>query len=160
VQRLAAASSIPVTPVKRTSRGGPGGARNTGWRAAQAPLIAFTDDDCTPEPTWLSSMYAALQEADLAQGRTLPRHDQVEAGGPFGRTLRVEEEGLYPTCNMGYRRAILEAVGGFNEHYTLTCEDTDLAWRSKEHGASSAWRPDAVVRHDVHRGRYVEHLKD
>jgi glycosyltransferase involved in cell wall biosynthesis len=160
VQRLAASSSVTITPVRRTGRGGPGGARNTGWRAARAPLIAFTDDDCTPEPTWLATIHAGLTKTDLVQGRTLPRSEQIAAGGPFGRTLRVEEEGLYPTCNMGYRRAVLESVGGFNEDYTLTCEDTDLAWRAREQGATTAWLPDALVRHDVHAGRYVDHLKD
>jgi glycosyltransferase involved in cell wall biosynthesis len=160
VQCLVATSSVPISPSRRSQRGGPGGARNTGWRAAQAPLIAFTDDDCTPDPTWLATIHAGLVQHDLVQGRTLPRAEQIAAGGPFGRTLRVEEEGLYPTCNMGYRRSVLESIGGFNEDYTLTCEDTDLAWRAKEHGATTAWLPDAVVRHDVHAGRYVDHLKD
>jgi glycosyltransferase involved in cell wall biosynthesis len=160
ILHLALSSSVPITPIRRTERGGPGGARNTGWRAARAPLIAFTDDDCTPTPEWLATIHRALQEADLVQGRTLPRADQVAAGGPFGRTLRVEEEGLYPTCNMGYRRSVLEAVGGFDEHYTLTCEDTDLAWRSRENGATTRWEPDALVHHDVHPGRFALLLKD
>ncbi len=32
---------------------GPAAARNCGWRAAAAPIIAFTDDDCIPSPRWL-----------------------------------------------------------------------------------------------------------
>jgi glycosyltransferase involved in cell wall biosynthesis len=27
-------------------------ARNTGWKATAAPLVAFTDDDCRPQPRW------------------------------------------------------------------------------------------------------------
>src|SRR3954466_9665384 len=27
--------------------------RNAGWRAARAPLVAFTDDDCRPPREWL-----------------------------------------------------------------------------------------------------------
>ncbi|MCC2642082.1 MAG: hypothetical protein K0S45_2495, partial [Nitrospira sp.] len=33
---------------------GPAAARNRGWRAARADLIAFTDDDCVPLRNWLS----------------------------------------------------------------------------------------------------------
>src|SRR3954463_4274307 len=33
--------------------GSPSRQRNVGWRMARAPLIAFTDDDCRPEPEWL-----------------------------------------------------------------------------------------------------------
>ena len=36
-------------------------ARNTGWRAASAPVVAFTDDDCRPEPTWLALLLAGAQ---------------------------------------------------------------------------------------------------
>src|SRR3954471_814692 len=33
--------------------GSPSRQRNVGWRMAGAPLVAFTDDDCRPEPEWL-----------------------------------------------------------------------------------------------------------
>ena len=32
--------------------------RNIGWRAATAPLVAFTDDDCRPAPDWLERLLA------------------------------------------------------------------------------------------------------
>jgi glycosyltransferase involved in cell wall biosynthesis len=35
---------------------GPSAGRNTGWRIAEAPLVAFTDDDCVPTPAWLESL--------------------------------------------------------------------------------------------------------
>src|SRR3954451_19061576 len=38
--------------------GGPAAARNRGWRAASAPLVAFTDDDCRPTATWLEALIA------------------------------------------------------------------------------------------------------
>src|SRR5690349_10446198 len=34
-------------------RHGPAAARNRGWRAARAPIVAFTDDDTVPAPDWL-----------------------------------------------------------------------------------------------------------
>src|SRR5437899_3890548 len=46
---------------------GPAAARNVGWRTARAPIIAFTDDDCVPEPGWLSTGVRALEaNPDLA----------------------------------------------------------------------------------------------
>lgn len=39
---------IEYHPITATQ--GPAGARNVGWRAARAAVIAFTDDDTVPEP--------------------------------------------------------------------------------------------------------------
>jgi glycosyltransferase involved in cell wall biosynthesis len=160
LQRHGASASFPVRPLRRATSGGPGGARNTGWREARAPLIAFTDDDCEPQPRWLATMLDALQRADLVQGPTLPNPSQLDRHGPFGRTLSVTEEGLYPTCNMGYRRSVLEAVGGFDERYRMSAEDTDLAWRARESGALAQWAPEALVYHDVHPSSYRALLRD
>jgi GT2 family glycosyltransferase len=160
LQHVVETSSVPVHVVRRPENGGPGRARQTGWQEARAPLIAFTDDDCTPTPAWLGSLVDHLREADLVQGRTLPHPDQLPDHGPFGRTLSEEHEGLYPTCNMGYRRAVLEQVGGFDPSFVITCEDTDLAWRSREAGAVSAWAPEALVYHDVHPSDFRAHLRD
>ncbi|MDT4996540.1 MAG: hypothetical protein QOD45_608, partial [Pseudonocardiales bacterium] len=55
---------------------GPATARNIGWRTASAPLIAFLDDDCVPQPGWLASLAASLADADIVQGRTLPDPEQ------------------------------------------------------------------------------------
>jgi GT2 family glycosyltransferase len=36
-------------------------ARNTGWRSASAPVVAFTDDDCRPSPEWLERLLPAIE---------------------------------------------------------------------------------------------------
>src|SRR3954468_15848313 len=38
--------------------GSPARQRNLGWRTATASLIAFTDDDCRPDPEWLEALVA------------------------------------------------------------------------------------------------------
>ena len=43
-----------------TSRG-PAAARNTGARLASAPILAFLDDDCEPEPQWAEQLIAAYR---------------------------------------------------------------------------------------------------
>lgn len=141
---------------------GPAAARNRGWRAGGAPLVAFTDDDCVPQPGWLRGLVEALDGADLVQGMTLPDPAEADRRGPFARTIEVRDElGYYQTCNMGYHRSALESVGGFDERFKRPSgEDTDLAWRLKEDGASSAFAAAAVVHHDVRPSNLLVHLKD
>jgi glycosyltransferase involved in cell wall biosynthesis len=135
---------------------GPAAARNAGWRAARAPLVAFTDDDCVASPGWLSAYLegAAANPGRLLQGPTQPRPDELDADGPFSRTLRVSALGPYfQTCNVAYPRELLERVGGFDSD-TFTVpggEDADLAWRSMATGAGAAFVPEARMFHAVSR---------
>jgi GT2 family glycosyltransferase len=150
----------------RVRRGGPGQARQQGWRETDAAVVAFTDDDCIPSPGWLEHLVRPLRDgvADFAQGRTIPRPDQIDGAGPWARSQSVErEDGLYQTCNIAYRRDVLEAVGGFRRSFAgpLTAgEDTDLAWRALEAGFRSAFAPRALVEHEVWDRSYGEHLRD
>jgi glycosyltransferase involved in cell wall biosynthesis len=131
--------------------GNPARARNIGWRAARAPLIAFIDDDCTPGPGWLAGLVRGLTDADIAQG--LVEVDQAEAlrMGPFGRIIVITEfSWKFETCNIAYQRDLLERVGGFDETFPGNFgEDTDLGLRAIDHGARAAWVPDALVLHRV-----------
>ena len=40
-------------------------ARNTGWQAAKAPVVAFTDDDCRPEPEWAEVLLGAYEDPSV-----------------------------------------------------------------------------------------------
>ena len=42
-----------TTLLRRAAQGGPAAARNDGWRATDAPFVAFVDANCEPEPGWL-----------------------------------------------------------------------------------------------------------
>src|ERR1700722_18312320 len=55
-ERLKAFAATFKQPVKIITdlRPGLGLARNCGWRATSAPIIAFTDDDCYPDPNFLN----------------------------------------------------------------------------------------------------------
>ncbi len=56
----------------RQKNAGPASARNAGVRVARAPILAFTDDDCLPEPDWLHKMAEAVRRDPhaLVGGRT------------------------------------------------------------------------------------------
>jgi glycosyltransferase involved in cell wall biosynthesis len=163
LDQLAATCSVALVPVVMAENGGPARARNAGWHMASAPLVAFTDDDCVPQPGWLAALASGLATADLVQGRTLPNPGQLERLGPFSRTVeRVDESGWYETCNMGYRRDLLAALGGFDEGFRHTSygEDIDLAHRGLDRGARSAFATDALVFHDVWPSDYRRHLRE
>src|SRR5215467_9667042 len=53
--------------------------RNTGWREAKAPLIAFVDDDCRPEPAWLEHLVEAARSNPGAIVQGASRPDPFEA---------------------------------------------------------------------------------
>lgn len=60
------AADAGVRVIQHQDNRGLAAARNTGWRAASAELVAFTDDDCRPEPGWLVGLVAAAQRHSTA----------------------------------------------------------------------------------------------
>ena len=126
--------------------------RNTGWRAATGEFVAFTDDDCRPEPGWLEGLLDAAARAPgmVVQGATRP--DPLEKdvfAAPHVHTLEVDPPGRFAqTCNILYPRDLLERLGGFDEH-AIVGEDIDLSLRAREAGAELVGAPEAVVNHAV-----------
>lgn len=167
LDELAAGSPLNVQAIHLEKNCGAGGGRNAGWRVAQAPIVAFTDDDCTSDPNWLRLGLAAMTEpgVTVVVGRTEPNPDQAGNKGPFSRTQRVAEEGgkrYMPTCNIFYRRADLAAVDGFDPLFaTKGGEDTDLGWRVLDStGGAVAFAADALVLHDVLTGTFRGALRE
>jgi glycosyltransferase involved in cell wall biosynthesis len=132
--------------------GSPARQRNLGWRAACAPLVAFTDDDCRPEPGWLEGLIAVARArpGDVVQGATRPEpHEQAILAAPHVRTLWIDPVGPYAqTCNILYPRGLLERLGGFDER-AIAGEDVGLSLRARAAGAGIAAAPAAVVNHAV-----------
>lgn len=142
---------------------GPAAQRNVGWRAATGRLIAFTDDDCRPEPDWLEQLLAAeAGDQTILQGMTLVDPEERHLLHGFARSMEVYEPDRWaPTCNIAYPRALLERVGGFDESFTDAWgEDTDLALRSIESGANQVWVHEALVHHAVLPRRLSGALSD
>jgi GT2 family glycosyltransferase len=152
LDQLAHHSPLELRVIHAPSRGGPAVGRNLGWRAARAPVVAFTDDDCVPDPGWLQAGLDAIRSgAGLVVGRTSPPPEQQALGGePFAAVLEVSSTRFMETCNVFYRRADLERVGGFDERYRRPGgEDTDLGIRVGGLGREAVFCPTALVHHDV-----------
>jgi GT2 family glycosyltransferase len=144
---------------------GPAAKRNAAWRAARAPLVAFTDDDCRPPRDWLERLLAAAAAAPgaVVQGRTEPDPEEANL---LHRAAHVLTQRIDPpdpwaqTCNIAYPRALLEALGGFDEALPVAAgEDTDLALRAREAGAEIHGAPDALTYHAVEAITFAEALR-
>ena len=145
-------ADVGVRVVRREASGGPSAGRNTGWRAASAPLVAFTDDDCEVTPGWLEAHLAAARahSGAVLQGPVRPLTAEEASFGPFSHTIRNEDLTRgFETANIVYPRELLERLGGFDETFTQSGEDTDLAWRAMASGAPAVFVPGALVHHAV-----------
>src|SRR5919201_4454525 len=96
-------------------------ARNRAARAARAPVLAFCDSDCRPEPDWLEAGLAALEDADLAAGRIrfiVPERRTIWTLIDMDTTKDHEREveiGNAETANLFVRREVYERIGGFDD---------------------------------------------
>lgn len=146
---------LELRVLRRERSGGPATGREEGWRAARAPLIAFTDDDVVAAPDWIEQglRAAAANPGALVQGRTDPNPAEVHLLGPFSRTLEVTSLGpWFQTCNIFFPRELLERLGGFDTSFRNPGgEDTDLAWRALAAGAPAVFAGEARNYHAVAR---------
>ncbi len=150
--------------------GGPAAARNTGSRVASGEFLAFTDDDCLPEPDWLKEMERGFAGRDVAAlgGSCLnPFPDSTPAIAwqvylDFLREYFRDAAGnalMLPTNNVVYRRDAFWTVNGFDESFPLAAgEDLDLSYRVVEAGFRQDYHDDARVWH-YHRSTARGYLR-
>jgi glycosyltransferase involved in cell wall biosynthesis len=120
-------------PVRGRSR-----ARNTGLNRSSGSFIVFVDADCTPLDGWLAELLKPF--ADPAIGCVAGEILNVDAGTEFGSYLAKKghlghagalNHPFLPyaqTGNAAYRRAVFDAIGGFDVALWAG-QDADLTWR-------------------------------
>jgi glycosyltransferase involved in cell wall biosynthesis len=156
VLHFAAGAPVAVRYLAVSGRHGPAAARNQGWRAARAPVIAFTDDDCVPDPGWLREGVRPLEaDPDLAAVTGPVVVPLPERPTDYERDAAGLADAEFVTANCLCRRALLAAVGGFDERFTAAWrEDSDLQFMLLEAGARVVKAPEARVVHPVRPARW------
>ena len=149
--------------------GGPAAARNRGLEAATGAALAFTDDDCLPEPHWLESMLAAWRATPdaLIGGSTYNglRDDVWAETSQLILDMVYEHFNADPdrayffaSNNMLCGREACLAGGGFDPTFRIASEDRDLCDRWRAARRPLRWVPDARIEHR-HRQTWLGFLR-
>jgi glycosyltransferase involved in cell wall biosynthesis len=149
-------------------------ARNRGAQEAQAPILAYLDDDAIATPTWLSHLVTAYDRDEklaIAGGKVtliwindmtapdwlsdglagnLGAYDLGEAPRP------IQQPGLTPRgLNYSIRCSFLDSVGGFDPQLgrvgknLLSNEELHMTELALKQGWNVTYLPDALVAHHV-----------
>ena len=155
------------------SRQGKSYALNKGIEVATGALLAFTDDDVVPTPTWVQALHEAFvtHQADCVGGKILPRWIQpppawlqrseawsylalLDRGETVKQAGPKDGDFLYG-ANLAIRREALTALGLFrtdlgpNGTTPSRCEDSEMLQRLLSAGRRTVYTPHAVVYHTV-----------
>ncbi len=140
-----------------TENRGLSSARNTGLAAATGEIVAYIDDDAWPDPHWLMYLAATFLSTDHAGvgGPNIPPGGDGPIaecvanapGGPVHVLLSDREAEHIPGCNMAFRRAALDAIGGFDPQFRTAGDDVDICWRLQQQGWTIGFSPGAMVWH-------------
>jgi glycosyltransferase involved in cell wall biosynthesis len=133
--------------------------RNLGIQAAQFPIILFVDSDCRALPGLIVEHVAAYGDGtggvigltrfvgpDTWVWRLIERTSVLDA---FAYAKRMEVAPWGPTCNISYRKQVLDEIGQFDTSFPfrLGGDDVDLGLRVTDSGYRIKCNPQAVVEH-------------
>lgn len=139
----------------KTENQGPAKSRNVGINNAGGEIVAFIDDDCLADRDWLKEImnsFKTQKDAVGIEGKTITYPEEVT---PFTYQV-VNNGGGYLTCNIAYKKVILDKVGGFDTDYPFPHdEDADLAWSVMQYG-KIYFEPKVLV---VHPPRHISSVE-
>jgi GT2 family glycosyltransferase len=138
-----------------------------GLEAAAGEWILLVNDDAELEPGAAVALLGAARPAEVGaacgQVRFHARRDVVNTAGLVIDRLGVAYDRLAGTpavdggpaepvfgasaCVVLYRRAMLDAIGGFDASFFAFGEDADVAWRASTAGWSCLYVPASVAYH-------------
>ena len=137
--------------VDSSDKRGASHARNVAAKVANGEALAFIDDDDEVAPGWVAAMGEALSKHDFVAGRL--EHNKLNEPWVIRCNNCKQEAGINEntcylpfagTCNLGIKRSLHYAIGGFDETL-VRHQDVDYCWRLQKAGTKLHYVPDALV---------------
>lgn len=136
---------------------GPAAARNLGASLAKGEILGFTDDDCVLCKDWIKNTVNAHRNNNVLAigGLTVVNNYKVNAAvsqflanGAIKCKMNGKEEVIFfPTCNISYKKHLLEKER-FDELFPLPAgEDLEYFWRLFKKGHKFLYREEIRVLH-------------
>ena len=149
------AERFPVL-LMRQPNAGCGPARNAGACLARGRYVAFTDDDCTHNPDWLTRLESYFEQYPDAMVGGLPVN--TLRSNPYSAATQLLIDYLLLTANrertaaeflnnMAMPREEFTGMGGFDAEFSMSAEDRDLCDRWVQSGKRIVFAPEIVIPH-------------
>ena len=154
VDRDLTAPLAAVQVVRLASLRPAGPARAAAIRAARAPIIAFGEEHCFPQPGWAEALlaahrgdYAAVGPAmrNANPGTIVSWADVLIGYGPWLEPVDRSERPYLPGHNSSFKRSVLLEYGDALD--TLMEAETVLMWDLAKRGHRLLLEPAAVAAH-------------
>ena len=148
------------------------GGCNLGVEASHGEYVAFLNNDAKPDIAWISAAMARFESSPnvgAVASKVLdwdgPLVDYIGSGltwfgmayKPFAaeseprKTLTHATDVLFGTGSaMFVRRAVFDALGGFDERFFMFFEDVDFGWRLNLRGWRFVFEPESITFHKHH----------
>ena len=152
------ASAYPqVRVIRQETNKGLAVARNTALREAKGEFLAALDADCVAKPTWLQTLVTIMAASPDVSGCSgmLVENNHDAAADRF-RALHIrqhwgDKQVICPSFLMGantmFRKASLQAIGGYDEKFRTNGEDVNVCHRLYRNGGLLIYEPSAVAFH-------------
>lgn len=131
-----------IEVVDSSERRGVASARNIAIGTTREELILICDADDRVHPGWVAAMRAALESAPAATGPLViispDEPERREVWNADSVPVSMNYRPYMPGCNMGMRREVFDAAGGFDASLDRGQEDVDFGWRITELGFTIA----------------------
>jgi GT2 family glycosyltransferase len=143
-----------------------GAAINRAFEQSSTPFLITLNDDAVPCAGWLAALVAAAESdsrVGMCASQVLLQSNELDSAGMLiygdgsskqrghgepAACYPNQEDVLLPSASAAlYRRAMLDQIGLFDEHFFLYCEDTDLGLRARRADWRCLYVPRAVVEH-------------
>jgi glycosyltransferase involved in cell wall biosynthesis len=143
----------PVTLIHTPDQRGVCRGRNAGWRVTRGDVVVFADDDCWYPSGLFTSVWSQLEASgsQIATGRAADRNGRSINGRFETERQSISRRNVWTTSiewMIFFRRAVLEAVGGFDEDIGPGAgtpwganEGQDILLRALSRGFSAVYDP-------------------